>query len=153
MPNNPANTPVTIGFRLHAYGPSMMSDFGGLTGTGVPLAFTKYRTHIPQTTPPRATSAPPMRLPTIPGNRKGSCSQPSTSHPMYRTKNNDPPKTTKPSGVSNRTRLRSPASCRSRLAISSTSKRRGLAVNAQPPTGYFELLPSSIAKSATLPTG
>lgn len=81
-----------------------------------------------------------MIFPVIPGSRRGKLNQLSTSRPMYSTRSNDPPKTAKPSGVSNPTRLRSPASCRSRLAISGTSNRRGLAVNAQPPTRILHVV-------------
>ena len=52
MPNNKMNIPVNIGFLVYAYGPVVTNLGGGLTGTGVPLAFRKWIIDQPVTNRP-----------------------------------------------------------------------------------------------------
>ena len=46
-PKSKANTPVSIGFRVYAYGPDVTNWGGGLKGTGVPLTLRKFCTDHP----------------------------------------------------------------------------------------------------------
>lgn len=46
-PKRRENTPVSIGFRVKAYGPVVTNCGGGLKGTGVPFALKKLKTDHP----------------------------------------------------------------------------------------------------------
>jgi hypothetical protein len=58
-PNSCMKIPVSMGLRTNRYGPTITSFGGGLNGTGVPLALTKYETERSMRNNPNATTRPP----------------------------------------------------------------------------------------------
>lgn len=108
IPNKKAKTPVNIGLRDHAYGPTVTSSRGGLKGTGVPFAFLNHTTHQAQITRPTARRIIPRSVPGGPESSFGKPSAPS----MYRlpkiTKSSMPKNTAIPTGVRNERRRLEP---------------------------------------------
>ena len=108
IPNKKEKTPVNIGLRDQAYGPSVTSSRGGLNGTGVPFAFENHTTHQAQIINPNDRRTAPI---SVPIGSESNFGKPS-ARSMYRlpktTKSNIPKKTTSPTGVRSNRRCLEP---------------------------------------------
>lgn len=106
IPNKKAKTPVNIGFRDHAYGPSVTSSRGGLKGTGVPLALKNQTIHQIQNTNPNKRRITPQIVTIGPESISENPSALSVCRLPKTTSKSNPQNTMSPTGVRiNRRRL------------------------------------------------
>ncbi len=98
-PDNQAKAAISIGLRVQAYGPTVTTSGGGLTGTPVPFALQNNTRHQTCSTRPAVRRGIPMAMPNAPGRSRGRPSAPAMCRLPKTTRRSRPTATTRTMGV------------------------------------------------------